>query len=278
MESSRAESIRAFMRNFCSERTGDFYGQQGKICAGRHVAFSLRKWQSFSEKAAFRNKCTGSIFQHETSFRHPVPQERRRRETLSGALGHCSAGFTLNTYTHATAQMKQDAADTIGAVISRALQKHFAKKQHRAENPVRCCPVLSRSIPVWVAPESVKQMHLKSDESMGKPGKSIRIYRVLEPINTIDTALCAVSISEPPHMRRTSVFVKGKNLGAGRIHSARALQSPWGGGGRRPPEPKKEDTPKRVFLFGTSQHYRCRSKFTLCLYCEQSYSVWVLPL
>ena len=38
-------------------------------------------------------------------------------KTLSGALGHYSAGFTLNTYTHATAQMKQDAADTIGAVI-----------------------------------------------------------------------------------------------------------------------------------------------------------------
>jgi integrase len=38
-------------------------------------------------------------------------------KTLSGALGHYSAGFTLNTYTHATAQMKQDAADTIGGVI-----------------------------------------------------------------------------------------------------------------------------------------------------------------
>lgn len=42
-------------------------------------------------------------------------------KTLSGALGHYSAGFTLNTYTHATAQMKQDAADTIGEVISRAM-------------------------------------------------------------------------------------------------------------------------------------------------------------
>lgn len=39
-------------------------------------------------------------------------------KTLSGTLGHYSAGFTLNTYTHVTAQMKQDAADTIGAVIS----------------------------------------------------------------------------------------------------------------------------------------------------------------
>ena len=42
-------------------------------------------------------------------------------KTLSGALGHYSAGFTLNTYTHATAQMKQDAADTIGAAISQQM-------------------------------------------------------------------------------------------------------------------------------------------------------------
>ncbi len=39
-------------------------------------------------------------------------------KTLSGTLRHYSAGFTLNAYTHATAQMKQDAADTIRAVIS----------------------------------------------------------------------------------------------------------------------------------------------------------------
>ena len=43
-------------------------------------------------------------------------------KTLSGALGHYSAGFTLSTYTHATAQMKQDAADTIGGVISQQMR------------------------------------------------------------------------------------------------------------------------------------------------------------
>lgn len=42
-------------------------------------------------------------------------------KTLSGALGHYSAGFTLSTYTHATAEMKRDAADTIGSVISGAM-------------------------------------------------------------------------------------------------------------------------------------------------------------
>ena len=43
-------------------------------------------------------------------------------KTLSGALGHYSAGFTLNTYTHATAQMRPDAADTIGGVISQQMR------------------------------------------------------------------------------------------------------------------------------------------------------------
>ena len=42
-------------------------------------------------------------------------------KTLSGALGHYSAGFTLSTYTHATAEMKRNATDTIGSVISQAM-------------------------------------------------------------------------------------------------------------------------------------------------------------
>ena len=42
-------------------------------------------------------------------------------KTLSGALGHYDAGFTLSTYTHATEEMKRNAADTIGNVISQAM-------------------------------------------------------------------------------------------------------------------------------------------------------------
>ena len=42
-------------------------------------------------------------------------------KTLSGAFGHYDAGFTLSTYTHATAEMKRGAADTIGNVISQAM-------------------------------------------------------------------------------------------------------------------------------------------------------------
>ena len=42
-------------------------------------------------------------------------------KTLSGALGHYDAGFTLSTYTHATEGMKHSAADTIGSVISQTM-------------------------------------------------------------------------------------------------------------------------------------------------------------
>ncbi len=41
--------------------------------------------------------------------------------TLSHTLGHFSAGFTLSTYTHATEEMKRDAADAIGEVIAKAM-------------------------------------------------------------------------------------------------------------------------------------------------------------
>ena len=48
----------------------------------------------------------------------------RKSRSTHAVFRKCSysAGFTLNTYTHATAQMKQDAADTIGGVISQQMR------------------------------------------------------------------------------------------------------------------------------------------------------------
>ena len=42
-------------------------------------------------------------------------------KTLSNTLGHYSAGFTLDTYTHANQRMKREAADTIGSVIDQVM-------------------------------------------------------------------------------------------------------------------------------------------------------------
>ena len=42
-------------------------------------------------------------------------------KTLSGILGHYSAGFTLDTYAHVTAQMQEDAANKVGGFLKKAL-------------------------------------------------------------------------------------------------------------------------------------------------------------
>jgi integrase len=42
-------------------------------------------------------------------------------KTVSGMLGHYDAGFTLRTYTHATDRMQEQAAATMGSLISRAM-------------------------------------------------------------------------------------------------------------------------------------------------------------
>ena len=42
-------------------------------------------------------------------------------KTVSSILGHYSAGFTLDTYTHVTGEMQKDAADRMGGFIAQAL-------------------------------------------------------------------------------------------------------------------------------------------------------------
>ena len=42
-------------------------------------------------------------------------------KTVSGMLGHFSAGFTLDTYAHVTTSAKREAANTMGHVLSGAV-------------------------------------------------------------------------------------------------------------------------------------------------------------
>lgn len=42
-------------------------------------------------------------------------------KTVSGILGHYSAGFTLDTYAHVTQEMRKDAADRMGEFIAQAI-------------------------------------------------------------------------------------------------------------------------------------------------------------
>ena len=42
-------------------------------------------------------------------------------KTVSGMLGHYSAGFTLDTYAHVTRQMQDQAAETMGNFMSQMM-------------------------------------------------------------------------------------------------------------------------------------------------------------
>ena len=43
-------------------------------------------------------------------------------KTVSGMLGHYSAGFTLDTYAHVTTQVQRQAADTMAKILSEAVE------------------------------------------------------------------------------------------------------------------------------------------------------------
>ncbi len=42
-------------------------------------------------------------------------------KTVSGMLGHYSAGFTLDTYAHVTTAAQRQAANTMGSILSTAV-------------------------------------------------------------------------------------------------------------------------------------------------------------
>ena len=42
-------------------------------------------------------------------------------KTVSSMLGHYDAGFTLRTYTHATRQMQDQAAETMGSFMAQMM-------------------------------------------------------------------------------------------------------------------------------------------------------------
>ena len=86
-------------------------------------------------------------------FRHPVPQERRGCENPLRSPGPLLRGLHPQ---HLYPRYRPDEAGC-GGHHRRGHQpgdvrKIFPKKGSTGrENPVRCCPVLSQSIPVWVS-------------------------------------------------------------------------------------------------------------------------------
>ena len=58
---------------------------------------------------------------HETYVRNRSPANGVDIKTVSGMLGHYSAGFTLDTYAHVTTQAQRQAANTMGNILSAAV-------------------------------------------------------------------------------------------------------------------------------------------------------------
>ena len=96
---------------FPSPVTGNLYGPD---CIGR-LHKTLLKNAGITENIPFH----GLRHTHATL----AIQQGVDAKTVSSILGHYSAGFTLDTYTHVTGEMQKDAAQRIGSFIAQAVQK-----------------------------------------------------------------------------------------------------------------------------------------------------------
>ena len=127
------------------------------------------------------------------SFRHPVPQERRGREDPLWSLG------PLLRRVHAQHLHPRHNPDEAGrgghhrrGHQSSNVAKIFPKKGSTGrENPVRCCPVLSQSIPVWVSawvyPRTAKS---SPSQKLQKPKKPRQIHSDLTGFGTVQHYRC----------------------------------------------------------------------------------------
>ena len=68
-------------------------------------------------------KWTGIDFQRKTLRiqRRIARQNGGNVKTVSGMMGHYSAGFTLDTYAHVTSQMQEEAANKMGAFLQQVI-------------------------------------------------------------------------------------------------------------------------------------------------------------
>ena len=94
---------------FPSPVTGKLYGPD---CIGR-LHKKLLKKAGITENIPFHG------LRH--TFATLAIQQGVDAKTISSILGHYSAGFTLDTYTHVTNEMQKEAAQRMGAFIAQAV-------------------------------------------------------------------------------------------------------------------------------------------------------------
>ncbi len=59
-----------------------------------------------------------SVYVFPSSTGGPISPDSVNIKTVSGMLGHFSAGFTLDTYAHVTTSAQKEAARTMGNVLA----------------------------------------------------------------------------------------------------------------------------------------------------------------
>ena len=94
---------------FPSPVTGKLYGPD---CIGR-LHKTLLKKAGIAENIPFHG------LRH--TFATLAIQQGIDAKTVSSILGHYSAGFTLDTYTHVTNEMQKDAAKRMGSFMAQAV-------------------------------------------------------------------------------------------------------------------------------------------------------------
>ena len=94
---------------FPSPVTGEMYVPD---CVGR-LHKTLLKKAGITEKVRFHD------LRH--TFATLAIQGGVDAKTVSSILGHYSAGFTLDTYTHVTKDMQKEAAKRVGSMIAQAV-------------------------------------------------------------------------------------------------------------------------------------------------------------
>lgn len=72
----------------------------------------------------FISFCLG-VYEHLPDLRHTFATMALQNgvdiKTVSSMLGHYDAGFTLRTYTHATRQKQDEAAETMGSFMEQVM-------------------------------------------------------------------------------------------------------------------------------------------------------------
>ena len=83
-------------------------------------------------------------------------------KTVSTRLGHYDAEFTLRTYTHATRQKQDEAARTMGRLMTQVMSKTRSTHSGSAGFYVWRSCVVSGCFPVWVRLWVLTDSELKS--------------------------------------------------------------------------------------------------------------------